>query len=99
MAGAFRSEKDLMMRNLRIILPALAGVAALLGPTASPAAQSGSGPSILIRGGTVIDGTGAPRLRADVRVEGESIVEVAPGLQPAAGERVIDATGLVVAPG
>ena len=33
------------------------------------------------------------------RVEGESIVEVAPGLQPAAGERVIDAAGLVVAPG
>ncbi len=88
-----------MTRTIRTILPALAGVGVLILPTAWPAAQSGSGPSILIRGGTVIDGTGAPRTRADVRVEGESIVEVAPGLRPAGGERVIDATGLVVAPG
>jgi N-acyl-D-amino-acid deacylase len=54
--------------------------------------------SLLLRGGSVIDGTGAPARAADVAVEGERIVEVTPGL---AGEarRVIDARGLVVAPG
>jgi N-acyl-D-amino-acid deacylase len=54
--------------------------------------------SLLLRGGSVIDGTGAPARAADVAVEGERIVEVAPAL---AGEarRVIDTRGLVVAPG
>ncbi len=88
-----------MMRNYRITLPALAVVAAaLVGLAAVPAAQSG-GPSILIRGGTVVDGTGAPRARADLRVQGDTIVEMAGSLEPEAGERVIDAAGLVVAPG
>jgi N-acyl-D-amino-acid deacylase len=53
---------------------------------------------LLIRGGEVIDGTGAPALRADVRVRGGRIAEVAPGLAPD-GERVIDAGGAVVTPG
>ncbi|HSE94227.1 MAG TPA: D-aminoacylase [Methylomirabilota bacterium] len=54
--------------------------------------------SLLLRGGTLIDGTGAPRHPADVAIEGDRIAVVAPGL---AGEaaRVIDATGHVVAPG
>ncbi|MBI2017150.1 MAG: D-aminoacylase [Candidatus Rokubacteria bacterium] len=54
--------------------------------------------SLLIRGGTVIDGTGAPRAVADVAVEGDRIAAVAAGL-PGTAARVIDATGLVVAPG
>src|SRR5512145_1635264 len=54
--------------------------------------------SLLVRGGTVVDGSGAPGRRADVAVEGERIAAVAPSL---AGEaaRVVDATGKVVAPG
>lgn len=54
--------------------------------------------SLLIRGGSLVDGTGAPARRADVAVEDERIVAVAPSL---AGEaaRVIDAPGLVVTPG
>jgi N-acyl-D-amino-acid deacylase len=54
--------------------------------------------SLLVRGGSVVDGSGAPAVRADVAVAGDRIVAVAPGL---AGEaaRVIDATGAVVAPG
>src|SRR5262245_44960575 len=54
--------------------------------------------SLLIRGGTVVDGSGAPARAADVAVEDERITTVAPGLGGQA-DRVIDATGKVVAPG
>jgi N-acyl-D-amino-acid deacylase len=57
-----------------------------------------SSPALLLRGGTVIDGTGAPRFGADVRVEGDRIVAVGERLA-AYGARVIDATGKIVAPG
>ncbi len=53
----------------------------------------------LIRGGTVVDGTGAPAFLADVRIRGGVIREVAPGLEPLPGERVDDARGCFVAPG
>src|SRR5256885_8387365 len=54
--------------------------------------------SLLIRNGSLVDGSGAPARAADVAVEGDRIVAVAPRL---AGEstRVIDAAGQVVAPG
>jgi N-acyl-D-amino-acid deacylase len=54
--------------------------------------------SLLIRGGTVVDGTGAPARAADVAVEGERVVAVAPRLDGGA-TRVIDATGRAVTPG
>ena len=54
---------------------------------------------ILIAGGTVIDGTGAKPRRADVRVSGGRITAVGAGLRRAAGETLIDAGGLTVAPG
>ncbi len=40
-----------------------------------------------------------PRAAADVRIEGDAIVEVGPSLTPRGGERVIDAAGRIVAPG
>lgn len=54
--------------------------------------------SLLIRGGTLIDGTGKPGQAADVALEGDRIAAVGPRL---AGEarRVIDASGRVVTPG
>ncbi|HEV8643399.1 MAG TPA: D-aminoacylase [Methylomirabilota bacterium] len=54
--------------------------------------------SLLVRDGTVIDGTGAPGQRSDVAIEGDRIVAVGAGLRGEA-VRVIDATGHVVAPG
>jgi N-acyl-D-aspartate/D-glutamate deacylase len=53
---------------------------------------------LLVRGGDVVDGTGGPARRADVRVRDGRVAEVAPDLRPA-GEAVIDADGAVVAPG
>lgn len=55
-------------------------------------------PDVLIKGGTVVDGTGAPARRADVLVKGDRIVRVGESL-PDKAARVIDATGLVIAPG
>jgi N-acyl-D-aspartate/D-glutamate deacylase len=51
-----------------------------------------------VRGGTVVDGTGADGVRADVRVRDGRIAEIGPGLR-SEGEPTLDATGAVVAPG
>ena len=53
---------------------------------------------ILITGGTVVDGTGAPAYRADVAVQGDRIVAVGT-LDGATASQVIDATGKIVTPG
>ncbi len=56
--------------------------------------------SVLIQGGTVVDGTGAAAHRADVRVRDGVIAEVGPGLSAeGGGERTVDAAGAYVAPG
>jgi N-acyl-D-amino-acid deacylase len=54
--------------------------------------------SLLLRGGSVIDGSGAPARPADVAVEGDRIVAIGPALVGDA-QRVIDVRGKVVAPG
>ncbi|WP_374649577.1 amidohydrolase family protein [Rhizorhabdus sp.] len=54
--------------------------------------------SILLKGGTVVDGTGKPAIKADVRVKGDTIVDVGPDLTPG-DDRVIDCTGCFVTPG
>lgn len=56
--------------------------------------------SLLIRGGTVVDGTGAARYAADIAVAGNRIVAVSrTPLDVRRAARVVDATGLIVAPG
>ena len=55
---------------------------------------------LLIQNGTVIDGSGGPRTRADVAVVGDRIVRVSTTpLNAADAARTIDARGLIVAPG
>jgi N-acyl-D-aspartate/D-glutamate deacylase len=51
---------------------------------------------LVIRGGTVFDGSGAPGREADVAIEGGMIREIGPKLT---GERELDASGCAVAPG
>jgi N-acyl-D-amino-acid deacylase len=79
--------------NARVVAPILATL--LIGASAGvqPAAYD-----VLIRGGRVIDGTGAPGRTADVAIEDGAIAAIG-RLNRADARQVIDATGLVVAPG
>src|SRR3954451_14268757 len=52
----------------------------------------------VLRGGLLVDGTGDPARRADVRMADGVIVEVAPSLRTE-GAAVVDLDGLVLAPG
>jgi len=52
---------------------------------------------LVIRGGRVVDGTGAPARTADVAIDGDQIVEV--GRVGETGRQEIDADGALVAPG
>jgi N-acyl-D-amino-acid deacylase len=58
----------------------------------------GERPTWTIVGAEVADGTGGPLRRASVRIEGDRIVAVGT-VTPAPNDRIIDATGFVVAPG
>jgi len=63
-------------------------------------AQSTSTPAfdVIIHGGRIVDGTGNPWFAGDVAIRGDRIVRVGT-FQERSARRVIDATGLVVAPG
>jgi N-acyl-D-aspartate/D-glutamate deacylase len=52
---------------------------------------------LVIRGGTVVDGSGAPARQADVAIDGETIAAVGTDLGPA--KRELDARGHLVTPG
>lgn len=54
---------------------------------------------LLIKGGTVVDGSGRPAYPADVRVAQGRIVEIGHDLSAGVGERVFDAAGCYVTPG
>ncbi|MDI9979611.1 amidohydrolase family protein [Rhodococcus sp. IEGM 1307] len=53
---------------------------------------------LLVRGGTLIDGTGGPQRRADVRVRDGIVAEIGPDLARD-GEQEVDASGAIVTPG
>jgi len=53
---------------------------------------------VIIRGGTVYDGTGEPGRRADVGIRGDAVAAVG-DLSAATAGTVVDARGLAVAPG
>jgi dihydroorotase/N-acyl-D-amino-acid deacylase len=77
----------------RVLLALLAAVLAVW-----PAAAQEPPYDLLLRGGRVIDGTGAPWYVADVAIRGDAIVAVGRGLSGAA-RRTVDVGGLVVSPG
>ena len=51
----------------------------------------------VIRGGTIVDGTGQPRFTGDVAIDGGRIAQA--GGKAGPGKREIDANGLLVTPG
>ena len=74
----------------------------LLLPLLAPGGVRGQGPEpfdLVIRGARVVDGTGNPWFFADVAVRGDRIAAVGRVPDDAKAGRVIDARGLVVAPG
>jgi N-acyl-D-amino-acid deacylase len=86
-----------MLRRLSrhlILIGAAAIATALTDAQTTPAA----GYDVIIRGGTVIDGSGLPRYTADVGIVRGSIARVGP-LAGQTAATVIDASGLYVTPG
>ena len=71
---------------------------------ATPAATNVAAPAnrtvfdVIIRGGSLLDGTGGPAARADVGVVGSHVAKVG-DLSRDSGTTIVDATGLIVAPG
>ncbi|MFQ5933564.1 MAG: amidohydrolase family protein [Dehalococcoidia bacterium] len=53
---------------------------------------------LVVRGGTIVDGTGVPRHRADLAVKDGRVAMIS-GRIPAGGAREMDADGCIVAPG
>ncbi len=53
---------------------------------------------LVIRGGTVIDGTGLPRIRADIGIKDGRVAMIS-GRITSGGARELDASGCIVAPG
>jgi N-acyl-D-aspartate/D-glutamate deacylase len=81
--------------SLLRILPVLLTAALLPGPApGQPAAPY----DLVIRNGTIIDGSGNPWFRGDVAVRGDRLAAVG-RVPPGPARRELDATGLVVAPG
>src|SRR5262245_42234186 len=78
---------------MTILLPLLAAAATVT--AATPATRPCD---LLLTGGRVVDGTGAPWFRADVCVVGDRVDAVG-SLAGRAARRRIDASGLVIAPG
>lgn len=88
---------------LRRGAPASAALVLACGPGALLAAASDASPTsrhfdLLIRNGEIVDGTGAPRYRADVAIDGDEIAAIG-YLPEATADRVIDAKDRVVTPG
>lgn len=86
-----------MSTNRREFIVGGAGSLLALSGAPSLVRQQGSH-DLIIRGGVVLDGTGAAGMEADVAVRGGNIVQVAPRLA-GRGTEEIDARGLTVAPG
>jgi N-acyl-D-amino-acid deacylase len=94
----FDTINTAMKRNLFWLGALLAMVIAMLAQDQS-ASASPTDFDVIIRGGTVYDGTGAEARQADVAIRGDRIAGIGPAVAGAKAKTVIDAKGLAVAPG
>jgi len=80
--------------------PSRLAILALLAIVPSPASAQADTLDVLLVGGRVVDGTGAPARVADVGMRGDRIVFVGASAQERrVARRTVDVAGLVVAPG
>ncbi len=86
------------MRALWPSLSFLVASCASVPPPAPAPSQIAQQFDLIVRGGTIVDGSGGQPFTGDVGISGDRIVAVAPHLDGMA-TRTIDATGLAVAPG
>lgn len=88
-----------MLRSLVGRCALLASIATVLAPAAARA-QPPRPYDLLLTNGTIIDGTGAARRQADLAIAGGRIVRISSApIGRDSATRVLDARGLVVAPG
>ncbi len=90
-----------MFHSSQIIISAIAAMSMLapsLSAERSSASQNSADFDVIIRGGTVYDGTGAEPKHADVAIRADRIAGVG-DFAAAHAKTVIDANGLAVAPG
>ena len=83
-----------------LLLASCAGSAVQQDAMSAGATDAGNGPryDLLIRGGTIVDGSGGAPYVGDVAISGEDIAAVGPDLAGTAAA-TIDAGGMTVAPG
>ena len=70
----------------------------LLGACLRPAGDGGGRYDVILRGGSIVDGSGNPRYVGDVAISGDRIAAVG-YLRSAKASETLDVRGLVVAPG
>ena len=89
-------KNKLLIRSVIVLCVLLTEV---FGQTQQPGTAAGQEPfDILIKNGKIIDGSGNPWYSADIGIRGDRIAAIG-RLNNATAKKVIDATGLVVAPG
>lgn len=91
-----RNTIDILPRMKSAVLASLAMMLAVA--CANPPDQQSARFDVVIRGGTIYDGTGSPGRRADLGIRGDRIAAVG-DLSNADAANVVDASGLAVAPG
>ena len=91
-------RRDFVTGGTKGVLVGLAGLAGLGARPATPfVAATGRRADLVIRGGTILDGTGGPPRTGDIAIDGDRITQIGRGL--AAGATEIDARDMAVAPG
>ncbi len=84
-----------MSSYLRHLLLALNAFVVLVVPTSAFADEPYD---LVIRGGTIVDGSGNPWFKADLAIRGDRIAKLG-RVQPGNARREIDASGRIVSPG
>jgi N-acyl-D-amino-acid deacylase len=93
-----RHVKPIATRLASILVVVAVFLLAASRPSASFQTAGAPSSSSVIVGATIIDGSGRPGFRASVRIQGDRIAAIG-SFKPRPGEEVIDAAGMVLAPG